>query len=203
MFVLSGPSGVGKDAVLSKIRQFGRPYHFTITATTRRMRSGEEDGVDYIFLDRQTFKHMIEEGDLLEWAEVYGNLYGVPKSQVTQAQDLGLDVIMKVDVQGAATIRRLMPEATLIFLKPPDLSSLEKRMRIRNTESESEFRVKLETAYEEMREAHLFDHVVVNHDGGIDQAAASIDRIIRASVEGRIQGQETCHTHQNTGKGAA
>lgn len=183
LFVLSGPSGVGKDAVLSRIRQFGRPYHFTITATTRQRRPGERDGVDYIFLTRETFSHMIERGELLEWAEVHGNLYGVPKSQVLESQERGLDVIMKVDVQGAATIKRMMPDARLIFLAPPDIPTLEKRMRFRNTESESEFRLRLETAHREMKEAHRFDHIVVNHDGGMSVAADAIDRIIRSAHE--------------------
>ena len=183
MFVLSGPSGVGKDAVLSKIRRLQRPYFFTTTATTRPMRPGERDGVDYIFLDRDTFQKMIERGDLLEWAEVYGNLYGVPKSQVIEARDRGLDVIVKVDVQGANTIKRMMPEATLIFLAPPDISSLERRLRNRDTETETDFRLKLEAASEEMKESHGFDHRVVNHDDAIEAAATAIDRIIRTETD--------------------
>ena len=129
---------------------------------------------------------MIKAGDLLEWAEVYGNLYGVPKSQVIEAQKRGLDVIMKVDVQGAATIKKLMPEATLIFLEPPDISVLERRLRIRNTESEHEFRLKLGVARDEMKETGHFDHVVVNHDDGIDAAADAIDQIIQDYAEGRL-----------------
>ncbi len=178
--MLSGPSGVGKDAVLSKMKRLGRPYHFTVTATTRRIRPGERDGVDYIFLTRDTFERMIATGDLLEWAQVYGNLYGVPKSQVTGALERGFDVIMKVDVQGAATIRRMIPDAALIFLAPPDMPTLERRLRQRNTESESEFRLKLETAYEEMKETARFDHTVVNYDDSLEEAADSIDRIMRA-----------------------
>ncbi len=174
---------MGKDAVLAEIGRLGRPYYFTITATTRRMRPGERDGIDYIFLDRREFERMIEAGELLEWAEVHGNLYGVPKSQVVEARDSGLDVIMKIDVQGATTIRRMIPGAALIFLAPPDMSTLERRLRIRNTESESEFRLRLETAREEMKESRLFDHIVVNHDDRIDEAASSIDRIIRAKAK--------------------
>ena len=126
---------------------------------------------------------MIEAGELLEWAEVYGNLYGVPKSQVVEARDRGLDVIMKIDVQGAATIRLMTPDAALIFLAPPDMSTLERRLRTRNTESESEFRLKLETAHAEMEEAARFDHIVVNRDGRLDEAADAIDRIIRDSAK--------------------
>ena len=201
LFVLSGPSGVGKDAVLSRIRQLERPYHFTITATTRRKRPGERDGVDYIFLTRDKFERMIETGELLEWAEVFGNLYGVPKSQVIEARDRGLDVIIKIDVQGAATIRRMMPGAALIFLAPPDMSALERRLRTRNTESESEFRVKLEAAYAEMKEAARFDHIVVNHDDGIDVAADEIDRIILSDDEGLLPNVRNFHTQSQTRKG--
>ena len=121
---------------------------------------------------------MIDHDDLLEWAEVYGNLYGVPKSQVVDALNRGQDVIMKIDVQGAATVRKLHPDALLIFLEPPDMKSLEERMRNRNTESEADFQTKLKTAFREMNEASWFDHRVINRDGHLDEAISSIDRII-------------------------
>ena len=178
LFVISGPSGVGKDSVIDGLKKLGRPYHFTVTATTRTIRPGETNGIDYIFLSREEFRHMIEQNDLLEWAEVYGNLYGVPKSQVTDALNRGQDVIMKIDVQGAATVRKLHPDALLIFLEPPDMKSLEERMRIRNTESETDFQTKLKTAFREMNEASWFDHRVINRDGHLDDAIAAIDRII-------------------------
>ena len=203
VFVLSGPSGVGKDAVLSRIRKLERPYFFTTTATTRPMRPGERNGRDYIFLDRDTFQHMINRGDLLEWAEVYGNLYGVPKSQVIEAQGRGLDVIVKVDVQGANTIKRMMPEAILIFLLPPDISALERRLRSRNTETEADFRLKLEAASEEVKEAHRFDHQVVNHDDGIEAAASAIDLIIRVGTEYRIPDEGIPNSGPQTSKGVA
>ena len=119
LFVISGPSGVGKDSVIDGLKKLARPYHFTVTATTRAMRPGETDGIDYLFLSRADFRRMIENNGLLEWAEVYGNLYGVPKSQVNDALDCGKDVIMRIDVQGAATVRKLRPDAVLIFLEPP------------------------------------------------------------------------------------
>ena len=169
---------MGKDSVIDGLKKLGRPYHFTVTATTRTMRQGETNGIDYIFLSTDEFRHMIEQNDLLEWAEVYGNLYGVPKSQVTDALNRGQDVIMKIDVQGAATVKKLRPDALLIFLEPPDMKSLEERMRIRNTESETEFQTKLTTAFREMNEASWFDHRVVNPDGRLDEAIAAIDRII-------------------------
>ena len=182
LFVISGPSGVGKDSVIDGLKKLGRPYHFTVTATTRAMRLGERDGIDYIFLSKDDFRHMIENDDLLEWAEVYGNLYGVPKSQVNDALNRGQDVIMKIDVQGAATVRKLYPDAVLIFLEPPSMTSLEERLRNRNTESDTEFETKLTTAFQEMNEASWFDHRLINRDGHLEDAVASIDRIIRLAT---------------------
>ena len=121
---------------------------------------------------------MIDHDDLLEWAEVYGNLYGVPKSQVNDALNRGQDVIMKIDVQGAATVKNLYPDAVLIFLEPPSMTSLEERLRNRNTESEAEFQTKLTTAIQEMNETAWFDHRVLNPDDHLDDAIAEIDRII-------------------------
>ena len=182
LFVISGPSGVGKDSVIDGLKKLGRPYHFTVTATTRSMRPGERDSIDYIFLTRDEFRRMIDHDDLLEWAEVYGNLYGVPKSQVNDALNRGQDVIMKIDVQGAATVKILHPDAVLIFLEPPNMKSLEERLRSRNTESDAEFQTKLTTAFQEMNEAAWFDHRLINRDGHLEDAVASIDRIIRLAT---------------------
>ena len=107
---------MGKDAVLSRMRELGRDFHFPVTATTRAIRPGERDGVDYIFTSRDDFRRLIAEDGLLEWAEVYGNLYGVPRTQVTDALESGRNVMLKIDVQGAATVRKLYPESVLIFL---------------------------------------------------------------------------------------
>ncbi len=183
LFVISGPSGVGKDSVIDGLKELGRPYHFTITATTRPSRPDERNGIDYIFLSRDEFVNMIGWGLLLEWAEVYGNLYGVPKSQVNDAISRGQDVIMKIDVQGAATVKKLYPDAVLIFLEPPDMSSLEERMRNRNTESEAQFRTKLEIASQEMNEASWFDHRVLNPNGRLNEAITAIDRIISSATD--------------------
>ena len=178
LFVLSGPSGVGKDALLSRMRQLGRSYHFTVTATTRPIRPGERDGVDYIFTSPDKFQCMIAEDSLLEWAEVYGNLYGVPKQQVTDALQHGQDVLLKVDVQGAATVSKLYPESVLIFLEPPDMETLDNRLRERGTENSEALRIKIETAREEMKAAASFDYRVVNHDDMLDDAVRAIDRIV-------------------------
>ena len=180
LIVLSGPSGVGKDAVLSRMRELDRPYHFTVTATTRPQRQGERDGVDYIFVSESRFRQMIRDGQLLEWAEVYGNLYGVPKAQVTDALGKGRDAIIKPDVQGAATIRKLAPEALLIFLAPPNEAELKRRLGARMTESPEALALRLETAKEEMQRASSFDYVVVNHEGRLDDAVREIDDIVVA-----------------------
>lgn len=178
LLVLSGPSGVGKDAVLSGMRETGRPYHFTVTATTRPRRAGERDGVDYIFVTRQGFDDMVDSSELLEWAWVYGNLYGVPKAQVRDALARGRDVMIKADVQGAATIRELAPEAVFIFLAPPDLDALTLRLSQRLTESPETLRTRLQTAEEEMTKASDFDHVVVNHNGRLDEAVREIEAVV-------------------------
>ena len=180
LIVLSGPSGVGKDAVVSRMRSLGRPFRIAVTATTRQRRQHETDGVDYFFLDHESFKEMLSASELLESAEVYGNMYGVPKSQIRQALESGIDVIVKTDVQGAATIRKLATDAVFVFLAPPDMNELARRLRQRMTESGDALRLRLETAKSEMDEAEKFDHVVVNHEGRLDDTVAEIEAIAAA-----------------------
>ena len=178
LVVLSGPSGVGKDALLSRMRELGRPYHYTMTTTTRPRRSAEREAVDYAFVDMVSFEGMIERGELLEWAKVYGNLYGVPKSQVTDALPQGKDVLIKIDIQGAATIRRLAPEAIFVFLAPPDAEELGRRLSRRMTETSQDLQLRLATAEGEMQEASKFDYVVVNHQGHLDDAVHELESIV-------------------------
>ena len=180
LIVLSGPSGVGKDAVLSRMRELDKPYHFTVTATTRAKRPGERDGGDYIFFTEQRFRQMIADDRFLEWAKVYGNYYGVPREQVASALDAGRDVIVKPDVQGAATIKKIVPEALLIFLAPPSDDEMKKRLYSRMTESAEELALRLETAKAEMEQAPNFDRIVVNHRGRLDDAVRDIEEIVAA-----------------------
>ncbi|MBE9501183.1 MAG: guanylate kinase [Chloroflexi bacterium] len=180
LIVLSGPSGVGKDMVLTRMKELRRPLHYTVTTTTRPQRETEKNGIDYHFLSPAKFEEMIAKGELLEWAKVYGHYYGVPREQVKQALERGLDVIIKVDVQGAATIKRAAPQALLIFLTPPSMEELEERLRQRKTESGIDLKLRLETASEEMKHLPLFDHVVVNRQNQVDLAVAEINAIIRA-----------------------
>ena len=180
LVVLSGPSGVGKDAVLHELRKLDRSWHFAVTATTRPMRTGEKDGEDYIFLDADTFERMRERDEFLECAEVYGRWYGVPRSQARDALRAGRDVILKIDVQGAATIRRMAPESLLIFLIPPTEADLQERLQGRMTESAQDLERRLSTAKEELTHIHEYDYRVVNENDGLKQAAADIDAIIAA-----------------------
>ena len=187
LVILSGPSGVGKDAVLNRMRGLALPFHYTVTATTRAQRPGECDGVDYIFVTEEKFLRMIDGGDLIEWARVYGNLYGVPKRQVSDALDSGLDVIIKADVQGAATLRRLTPEAVSIFLAPGKRGELLRRLAERIAESPEGLRRRIETADAERREASAFDYVVVNREGRLDETVREIVSLIQHEHRRKIR----------------
>lgn len=176
LIVLSGPSGVGKDSVLARLKGSAAGMDFAVTATTRPRRGREKDGVDYHFIPRQRFEAMISDGELLEWAEVYGNLYGVPRQPVERSLERGRDVLVKVDVQGAATIRRAVPQAVLIFLAPPSMAELERRLRRRRTESAADMERRIATARAEMERKSEFDHVVVNDR--VSSAVAEIESII-------------------------
>jgi guanylate kinase len=180
LIVLSGPSGAGKDAVLSRMRELGLLFHYTVTATTRPKRAGEKEGTDYCFLAEEEFQRMLQSGGLLESAKVYGHWYGVPKQQVEQALDEGKDVILKIDVQGAATIRKLLPEAVLIFLTLRGIEDYEQRLRQRKTESDAELKVRLGRVSEEMKSLPLFDYMVLNNQGELDAAVADIRAIVAA-----------------------
>jgi guanylate kinase len=140
----------------------------------------ETDGIDYIFLDQASFDKKVADDEFLEWAEVYGNCYGVPKDQVREAISQGRDVIIKADVQGAATIKALNPYGVFVFLAPPSFEELERRLTIRKTEAQIDLDRRLKTAREEMERLPLFDYVVVNSDGALDEAVAALESIIQA-----------------------
>ncbi|WP_226846788.1 guanylate kinase [Dehalogenimonas etheniformans] len=181
LLILSGPSGVGKDAVLERMKERRLPgLKFITTITTRSQRPREIDGKDYRFTTQAEFKKAIAQNELLEWAEVYGNFYGVPKSAVREALRHGSDVIVKVDVQGAASIKKIAPEAVFVFMLPPSLEDLNYRLSRRLTESPETLKRRLETAPEELKQLPAFDYFVVNHDGKIDQAVSEISAIIAA-----------------------
>ena len=177
LVVLSGPSGVGKDSVLRLLKEQGHNWHFTVTATTRTQRPGEVDGVDYVFMDRDSFHQKVESGDFLECAQVYGNWYGVPRDQVADALAEGKDVIIKADVQGAASIKGNVHDAVFIFLMPPSPEELERRLRERKTETTPDLELRIRTAMDELYQLPLFDYVVVNDllESAVDSIAAIME----------------------------
>ena len=179
VLVLSGPSGVGKDAVLSRIKQLCLLY-CPVTLTTRPKRTSEQNGIDYHFLSEAEFHHKVEQGELLEWAKVYGNWYGVPKQPIREALAKGEDVLLKVDVQGAATIKSLLPQAVLIFLAPPSLEELSRRLQQRKSQTPHDMKLRLEKAKEEMNHLPFFDYVVVNQSNKLDVVVSQIKAIITA-----------------------
>ena len=180
LVVLSGPSGVGKDATLNGLRCLDRPWRFVVTATTRPRRPQEVDGVDYLFLETGKFHEMVAGGEFLEHAQVYGNWYGSPRNQVREAMSVGQDIIIKVDVQGAASIKALAPDAVFIFLVASSLEELERRLRARATETGQGLQVRTRIAVQEMDSLQSFDYRVVNRDGCLEDTVACIEAIIRA-----------------------
>jgi len=179
-FVLSGSSGAGKDAVLNRMRELGYPFHYVVTVTTRPRRAAEKDGIDYYFTSESRFQEMVRQGELLEWAQVYGNYYGVPKQQVRQALEEGKDAIVRVDVQGAATIRNAVPQAVLIFLTTASVEDYEERLRQRKTESDTELKLRIDSIGEETKSLLIFDYIVMNRQGQLDTAVSDIALIITA-----------------------
>ena len=180
LFILSGPSGVGKDAVLNKLKRTSLPLKFVVTMTTRPRRERERNNVDYIFVSKEYFQELINNDGLLEYANVYGNMYGVPRVQVEEALDKGQDVIVKVDVQGVDNIKRIKPDSISIFLMPSSLSELSRRLKQRRTESRDALELRIKTASEEMEKFPEFDYAVINQSGEIDKAVSEIRSIITA-----------------------
>jgi len=180
LVVLSGLSGSGKDVVLNGLRESGFPLEFIITLTTRPRRPGEKDGEHYHFVSAQEFQERRESDRLLEYAQVYGNWYGVPREAVQQALAGGKDAIVKIDVQGAATIKRKVPPAILIFLAPPSLEDLAIRLRERRTEAPADLELRLATAEGELDKLPLFDYIVINRRGELERAVADVEAIITA-----------------------
>jgi guanylate kinase len=180
LVVISGPSGVGKDSVLMRMRELGFPFHFVVTMNSRPQRPGEIPGVDYHFVSPQEFEEMIEREELLEWARVYDQYKGVPKFEVRQAFDSGRDVLMRVNVDGAATIRRIAPEAVLIFIAPGSLVELRHRLSLRHTDTSEDIERRLALAQDEMTRINEFDYVVINHENRLDETVGYVRSIIDA-----------------------
>jgi guanylate kinase len=180
LVVISGPSGVGKDTVIQRMKERELPFHFVVTATTRPARAGEVHGVDYFFLSSDEFARMIEADEMLEYAIVYNDYKGIPKEQVRQALASGKDVLMRIDVQGAATIREISPEAVLVFLTTQNETELVNRLKARKSETPEGLNLRIATARKELKRIKEFDYVVVNRDDKLDETVDKILAIIQA-----------------------
>jgi len=189
LIVISGPSGVGKDALIQRMKRRQQPFHFVVTATDRAPRPGEIDGQDYHFVSTDEFRRMIEQDELLEHAVVYGQHKGIPKPQVREALASGRDVVMRLDVQGASTIRRLIPGAILIFLTASSEAELIERLHRRRGDTPEQIEQRIMVAQEELKRLLAFDYLVTNRDGELDRAVDAVLAIIQAEhcrVEPRV-----------------
>ena len=180
LIVISGPSGIGKDAVVGLLRKTNKDTHFVITMTSRAPRQDEVEGKDYFFVTREEFEQKIANDELIEYAKVYSDYKGIPKSQVREAFASGKDVIMRLDVQGAMTIRRLCPEAILIFLTASSKEEWINRLRERRSDTPEELEIRLRVAAREYEKIGEFDYLVVNSENHLDQTIADIQAIIKA-----------------------
>ena len=184
MFVLSAPSGTGKTTLRKELLALFPDILFSVSATTRAKKQGEKEGVDYHFVSRNEFLSLIEKDELLEWAEVHGNLYGTPKAPVEKATSSGKDVLLEIDVEGARKVREKIPSAVTIFLLPPSYSELEKRIRTRMRDKEEEIKIRLRRAEKEIDCYPEYDYIVVNDElASAREILASIVRAERARRE--------------------
>lgn len=178
LILISGPSGTGKGTVCDLLRQKHPEISYSISATTRQPRPGEQDGVNYYFYTKEKFREMIYQGQLLEWAEVYGNFYGTPKQKVLDRLDAGEDILLEIDTQGALNVMKVMPEGLFIFLLPPSLEELAARLKGRGTETEESLHRRLGAAVDEIKLATKYRYVVVNDK--VEDAQETIANIIEA-----------------------
>ena len=180
LIVISGPSGVGKDTVMQRMKERGLPFHFVVTATTRPQRPAEIHGRDYFFVSKEEFARMIDEDDLIEHAMVYGDYKGIPKEQVREALTSGMDVVMRIDVQGAETVRRLAPDALMIFITTENEQDLVHRLETRKTETADSLALRIATARKELKRVAAFDYLIVNREFHLDETVDTIRAIIDA-----------------------
>jgi guanylate kinase len=180
LIVISGPSGVGKDTVMQRMKERGLPFHFVVTATTRPQRSNEVHGRDYFFVSKEEFAHLIDADELIEHAIVYGDYKGIPKQQVREALASGKDVVMRIDVQGAETVRRLAPQALMIFITTENEQDLVHRLETRKTETADSLALRIATARKELNRVEAFDYVIVNREFHLDETVDTIRAIIDA-----------------------
>jgi guanylate kinase len=180
LFVLSGPSGVGKDAAIESLKARGMDVYHVITATTRQRRPNEQHGVDYFFYTPEQFMDLLKRNELLESAVVAGNRYGSPRQQVREQLAQGHDVLLKIDVQGARQVKSRVPDGIFIFLAPPSIDDLVERLQRRNTETADQIAERVLNAYVEMAAVESYDYMVVNHHDELEKAVDQINSIVTA-----------------------
>ncbi|KAB3535238.1 guanylate kinase [Alkaliphilus pronyensis] len=178
LIVISGPSGAGKGTICKRLLEKNPQIMASISATTRAPRSGEEEGVNYFFIDHNRFKNMINNDQLLEYAEVYGNYYGTPKKYVIENLEKGNDVLLEIDIEGALQIKEKFAEGIFVFILPPSLQELKSRIINRGTETEEDINTRYGSARGEINQVIKYDYVVINDD--VERARADIEAIIRA-----------------------
>lgn len=191
LIVISGPSGVGKDTIIDRMRELYPEMHFAVTATTRPRRPGEIDGIHYYFHDRDEFARKLADNEFMESAEVYQNYYGVPRTPIRNALARGQHVVVKVDPQGARTFRRLTPGGIFIFIAPPSMEDLAHRLRTRKTDEPDALFTRLQTAQRELATVELFDYVVFNEAERQDEAVEQIMAIVQAELHRIHQSEVT------------
>jgi len=177
LIVVSGPSGSGKGTLCAMLRQALPDLAYSVSATTRQPRPGERNGVDYFFISDAEFQQMIERGEFLEWAEVYGHRYGTARPAVEGQLRAGLDILLEIDIQGALNVKQSFPDALMIFIKPPSLQELGERIVRRGTESEQDLKIRMDCVLSELQASVRYDHVVLNDRP--EDALAELLKIIR------------------------
>jgi guanylate kinase len=180
LFVLSAPSGAGKDTVINTLKQQGMDFYVLPSVTTRTPRPGESEGHPYHFISKETFEQLVSQNELLEYANVHGNWYGQPRKLIRDNLSAGRDVLLKIDVKGAATIRSKVSDAIFIFLIPGSLEELTQRLTGRQTETEEELRRRLADARKELAEQHWYDYLITNRDGHLQEAVDCLRAIMLA-----------------------
>ncbi|HPI98696.1 MAG TPA: guanylate kinase [Synergistales bacterium] len=192
LFIISGPSGAGKGTLRERLFRQVRDLAFSISCTTRPPRQGEEDGVDYRFVDEQTFQKLMKAGQFLEWAYVHDHYYGTLKEDVLHEMNRGKDVVLEIDVQGAIQVKQACPGAILIFVAPPSLDELEKRLRNRGTEEEKDLEIRLRNARDEIITSGSYDHMITNDD--VERASCELQGIVLSyrddHKQGNVEGME-------------
>ena len=180
LFVLSAPSGTGKDTIIKTLKEQGMDFHVVSSVTTRHPRLGESDGNPYHFVDQETFNRMVANNELLEYAKVHGNWYGQPRKPIRDHLQAGKDVLLKIDVQGAATVRRKVPDAIFIFLAPESVEELAQRLDERKTETSEERQRRLADAQLELAEKDRYDYIILNRQGHLEEAVDKLRAIMLA-----------------------